>query len=77
MLKAWSLSVNLADIFNKSLQNNNSFLLANPNNKIIAFCDISSIGYFDRLFVLPEYQRQGLESKLLRIAEKSYLGNLI
>lgn len=76
-LKAWVSSVNLADKFNKSLLKNNSFVLVNQDNKIISFCDISSSGYLDRLFVLPEYQGQGLGSKLLRIAEKSYLGNII
>lgn len=51
--------------WSKTLKENFT-LVAEIDDKIVGFADISNNGYLDRLFIHKDYQRMGIASTLLR-----------
>lgn len=57
------------------LERGDVVIVHEENNQVVGFVEISKKSYIANLFVLPEYQKQGIGTRLLKRAEK-YCGKV-
>lgn len=68
-ISAW-LACADAQKWNSAFSNRHT-TVAESDGKIIGFCDIENNGHIDRLYVAPEYARNGIGKALLKDAENA------
>lgn len=74
-LDAWADGKADPKLWNASLTDHYS-LVAEENGRIIAFGDIDSTGYLDRLYVHKDYQRHGAATAICDQLERSVSGKI-
>ncbi|WP_270739204.1 GNAT family N-acetyltransferase [Massilioclostridium coli] len=75
-LDAWATGTVDMVLWNQSFLIHDT-LVAVQDDKIIGFGDMDQTGYFDRLYVHKDYQRQGIATLLCNQLEKRYQGRYI
>ena len=70
-LDAWATGTVDMVLWNQSFLIHDT-LVAVQDDKIIGFGDMDQTGYFDRLYVHKDYQRQGIATLLCNQLEKRY-----
>lgn len=75
-LEQWANADTDTDTWAKSLSENYT-VVAEENGRLIGFGDIVSNGYFNRLFVHPDFQRWGIASRMADELEKTAEKNAI
>lgn len=75
-LDTWATGTVDLEGWNRSFEKHYS-LVALDGEQIIGFGDIDRTGYLDRLFVHPDYQRQGIAAAICGQLEQAVQGNIV
>ena len=75
-LNVWATGNVDLDEWNRSFLKHKT-IVARADGKIVGFGDIDKTGYLDRLYVLKDYQRQGVASAICNKLEAFAKGKLL